>query len=245
MILRFLGALQFLTVLPIRRITASPAESALFFPVVGALLGALAAAVLYAAKAPLGESIAALLAIAVLPLVTGGLHEDGLADAADAFRAGRSREKIFAILKDSRIGTYGALALIVSLLLRWQALLHFNKYPFAGLAGALALSRACMVLLGAIAPPAGDGLGALFAGRILRRAAWAVAFEAMLSAILIGWLIGWTPAVAIIVVDFFILLLARAYFVRRLGGVNGDCLGATCQVVETMNLVVLAWKPFY
>jgi adenosylcobinamide-GDP ribazoletransferase len=245
MIPRFLGALQFLTLLPTRRSTASPGDSALFFPLVGALLGALSAAVLYAATAPLGPSIAALLAIAVLLLATGGLHEDGLADAADAFRAGRSRDKIFAILNDSRIGTYGALALIVSLLLRWQSLLRFKKLPLVGLTAALALSRASMVLLGAMAPPAGDGLGALFVKQISRRAAWAAALQAILVAVLVGYLMGWKPAVVMIAADFLIIQLARAYFVRRLGGVNGDCLGATCQVVETMNLIVLACQPFF
>jgi adenosylcobinamide-GDP ribazoletransferase len=245
MIPRFLGALQFLTVLPIHRSTASPGESAAFFPLVGGLLGTLAAAVLYAAGPPLGPSIAAVLAIGLLLLVTGGLHEDGLADAADAFRAGRSRDKIFAILKDSRIGTYGALALIVSLLLRWQSLMRCKKYPVAGLAAALALSRASMVLLGAMTPSAGEGLGVLFVKQISRRAAWAAVVQAALFAVLIGYLIGWRPAVIMIIADFLIIQLARTYFVRRLGGVNGDCLGATCQVVETMNLIVLAWQPFY
>jgi adenosylcobinamide-GDP ribazoletransferase len=245
MISRFLGALQFLTLLPIRRSTASPGDSAIFFPLVGALLGALAAAVLYVASAPLGPSIAALLAIAVLLLATGGLHEDGLTDAADAFRAGRSRDKIFEILKDSRIGTYGALALIISMLLRWQSLTRFKKYPLAGLAAALALSRASMVLLSAGAPSAGDGLGALFARQISRRAVWAAVAQATMFTVLMGYLIGWKPAVVMIAADFSIVQLARAYFVRRLGGINGDCLGATCQIVETMNLIVIAWQPFY
>jgi adenosylcobinamide-GDP ribazoletransferase len=245
MMLRLLGALQFLTILPIRRSTASPGESAAFFPLVGALLGALAAAVLYAANTPLGPSIAALLAISVLVLLTGGLHEDGLADAADAFRAGRSRDKIFAILKDSRIGAYGALTLIVSLLLRWQSLMRCKKYPIAGLTAALALSRASMVLFGATTPSAGEGLGALFVKQISRRAAWAAVMQATLFAALVGYLIGWKPAAAMITADFLVIQLARTYFLRRLGGVNGDCLGATCQIVETMNLIVLAWQPFY
>ena len=67
-------------------------------------------------------SIAALLALGLVILVTGALHEDGLADMFDAFRAGRSPEKIQAILKDSRIGVYGAVALTMTLLLRWQAI---------------------------------------------------------------------------------------------------------------------------
>src|SRR5579862_755051 len=96
---RFLGALQFLTILPVPGDTAPASESAVFFPLVGALLGASAAAILLTGNA--------LLAIAWLLIATGCIHEDGLADVADAFRAGRSRERILSILKDSRIGTYG------------------------------------------------------------------------------------------------------------------------------------------
>ncbi len=102
-----------------------------------------------------------------------------------------------------------------------------------------------MVLLGALAPPAGEGLGALFAGRISRFAVSAAIFQAIVFASLMGYLLGWQPAVMMIALDFLIIQLARTYFMRRLGGVNGDCLGATCQVVETMNLIVLAWQPFY
>ncbi len=85
MIKRFLGALQFLTILPIPGDTAPASESAIFFPLVGALLGASAGAILLTGNA--------LLVIAWLLIATGCIHEDGLADVADAFRAGRSREK--------------------------------------------------------------------------------------------------------------------------------------------------------
>jgi adenosylcobinamide-GDP ribazoletransferase len=102
-----------------------------------------------------------------------------------------------------------------------------------------------MVLLGATTPSAGEGLGALFVKQISRRAAWAALAQALLFAVLVGYLIGWKPAAVMITADFFVIQLARMYFLRRLGGVNGDCLGATCQVVETMNLIVLAWQPFY
>ena len=125
MMRRFLGAVQFLTVIPVRAGT-TPAEAAAFFPLVGALLGACAAAFLNLAFPP---SIGALLAVLFLVAATGGLHEDGLADVFDAFRAGRPPEKIHAILKDSRIGTYGALALIIAVLLRWQTSCRSQPAP--------------------------------------------------------------------------------------------------------------------
>src|SRR3954449_4276988 len=113
MIARFLGAVQFLTTLPVRRATASPGRCAVFFPLVGAAMGSAGGLLLYALRNVMPPSLAALLVLSFWALLTGGLHEDGFADVADAFRAGRSREKMFAILKDSRIGAHGALAMIL------------------------------------------------------------------------------------------------------------------------------------
>lgn len=236
---RFLGAVQFLTLLPIGRHTSSPGDAALFFPLIGALLGAAAGALLQIVRTVLGQSIGALIAIIFLIVITGGLHEDGLADVADAFRAGRTREKIMLILKDSRIGSYGGLALIVSVLVRWQALASSQANVVLGLAAALALSRTSLVIAASISPPVGDGLGLAFANSISRAVAIAVVVEGVAIALACGWQLGAAMALASVAVIF----LARTYFVRRLGGVNGDCLGAVCQSVETVNLLLLAWRP--
>jgi adenosylcobinamide-GDP ribazoletransferase len=223
---RLLGALQFLTVAPIHGLTASPGESAIFFPLVGALLGATGGGALWLAGTMVGRSLGALLAVAWLLAATGCLHEDGLADIADAVRAGRTREKMMQILKDSRIGTYGAVALILSTTVRWQAMAQTRVNPVAGLAAALALSRASLVGLAAIAAPAGTGMGRAFAADS----------HATLSLVAL-------QTMAILAASATTVVLARAYFTLRLGGVNGDCLGATCQVVEAVNLVILAWQP--
>src|SRR5262245_13968406 len=104
MIPAFLGAVQFLTVLPVPGKTAPPARSAIFFPLVGAWLGWMGATIFLFLRAVFPLELAALAAVAFWIVVTGALHEDGLADVADAFRAGRSADRILAILKDSRIG---------------------------------------------------------------------------------------------------------------------------------------------
>lgn len=236
---RFLGAVQFLTLLPIARSAATAGQGALFFPLIGALLGAASGAVLQIARIAWGQSIAALIVILFLIVITGGLHEDGLADVADAFRAGRTREKIMLILKDSRIGSYGALALIVSVLIRWQALVNSKANVVLGMAAALALSRTSLVITAAISPPAGDGLGLAFARSLSRTLAIVVSVEGIVIGLACGWQLGAAMALA----SLAVILLARTYFVRRLGGVNGDCLGATCQAVETVNLLLLAWRP--
>src|ERR1700742_1434222 len=111
---RLWGALQFLTILPIGFQGAPTSQSAVFFPLVGALLGAVAGGVCAATEKGLGRSLAALLAIGCLAVLTGFLHEDASADVADAFRVGRSPERIMLVLKDSRIGSYGGAALGLS-----------------------------------------------------------------------------------------------------------------------------------
>src|SRR4051794_5626236 len=131
----------------------------------------------------LSSSIAALLAISGLVAMTGALHEDGLADVADAFRAGRSRERIMIILKDSRIGAYGALALIVSFALRWQSLVGFQVNAALGLAVSLAVSRSVLVLLAFLAPSVGAGLGVSFASFLSERIVVAVLAQAVLCTV--------------------------------------------------------------
>jgi adenosylcobinamide-GDP ribazoletransferase len=235
---RLLGALQFLTIIPIGGNAAAPGESAVFFPVTGALLGASAGALLWTFG---GGSLAALLALIYLITVTGCLHEDGLADIADAVRAGRSQEKIFAILKDSRIGTYGAVALILSIIARWQALALCRINPIYGMAAALGLSRTALVILAATTQPVGIGLGRSFTSTISRAALLAAVGQSMA----IAFATGWCQGIAMLLATSAVIALARIWFLRRLGGVNGDCLGATCQVVETINLLLLTWRPSF
>jgi adenosylcobinamide-GDP ribazoletransferase len=237
MIPRFLGAVQFLTIVPVRGRTSPPGEAAVFFPFIGALLGATAGGLLRGSNA--------LFALTALIVITGCLHEDGLADVADAVRAGRSREKMLEILKDSRIGTYGALALILSVALRWHALTRIAVSPIAGVAAALALSRTSLVALAATALPVGAGMGHAFAASCSRAVLIKTAAECLAIVALAVVLIGWLHALTMIAATTATVFLARVYFTRRLGGVNGDCLGATCQAVETINLVILAWHPSF
>ncbi len=241
MMARMLAAIQFLTLLPVAGKTASPSEAAIFFPVLGAALGAVAGLVCEAAIKAFGRSLAAFLAIAFLIAVTGALHEDGLADVADAFRAGRSHERMMAILKDSRIGTYGGLALVLSVLMRGQAIANAHVSIVPALAAALGLSRASLVVLAAITPTLGNGLGTSFARGITRPVLYAVLAQMLVIAVALAhW-----RAPAMFLASACVILVSRAYFIRRAGGVNGDCLGATCQVVETANLLVLAWQPSF
>ena len=120
------------------------------------------AGIYLSASRALPESLAALLTVAFWVGITGVLHEDGLADAADALRAGRTPEHMLAILKDSRIGTYGAVAIVLSILARWQAVEHIGDHVNASrvlgvFIASQAVPRAAMVALAWVSRPAGTG----------------------------------------------------------------------------------------
>jgi adenosylcobinamide-GDP ribazoletransferase len=242
-----LGAFGFLTVLRAPGDPVAPGRAAALFPLVGAVLGAAGAAIYLGGSRILPSSLAALLTVAFWSMVSGVLHEDGLADVADAMRAGRSTEKMLTILKDSRIGTFGALAVAMSVLVRWQALDHV--VTARGELGVLevcvaaqALPRAAMVALAWVSRPAGTGLGLAFSSTLTTPAA----LVAIAQGIAVALILGTRAAVAIVAGAYFIVRLARWYFYRRIGGVNGDCLGATEQILEIFVLLlfncrVCAW----
>lgn len=222
-------ALQFLTILPVPAPAMAPGRAAWAFAVVGALLGLCAAAVW-------GVKFGPLLIVMGLALVTGGLHEDGLADVCDAIRGHRTREKMLEILKDSRIGAHGALALIASFAFRWQALAALQGDAWMRLPAAFGISRAAMVVMAGTTAPVGSGLGRAF-GESLPRGAVVVALAQVL---LLAALAGWVAGPVLVGANGMSLLLLRWWFRRRLGGVTGDCLGCMCQVSEALSLGVLA-----
>jgi adenosylcobinamide-GDP ribazoletransferase len=224
------AALQFLTILPVGGPAGKPGESAWAFPIVGALLGLVCAAILPLKLGP----VLAMLAVAAL---TGGLHEDGLADVCDAIRKYRTPEQMRQILKDSRIGAHGALALIAFFLLRWQALSIIPPGSWLPLASAYGISRSQMALLAATTRPAGDGLGAAFISTLPPRTRlWTALLTAALAA-----LAGWPAGLILLGANAALLFLVRRWFLARLGGVTGDCLGFLCVTSEALSLAVLAW----
>jgi adenosylcobinamide-GDP ribazoletransferase len=236
---RFLAAVQFLTVVRASS-PVPPAAGALFFPLVGALLGAAAGAVHAEALRLFPASIASLLALAFLIMITGALHEDGLADVFDAFRAGRSPERIHSILKDSRIGAFGALALVIAVLLRWQSIGLLDSGAITALAAAVGASRGAMVVFAYVSEPAGEGLGKAFC-RDLRPA---IAAAAALQAAALPFLRGPKAGSAALIGNALAILAARAYFHRRIGGITGDCLGALCLTSETLLLLIFICPLF-
>ncbi|MEO8027388.1 MAG: adenosylcobinamide-GDP ribazoletransferase [Bryobacteraceae bacterium] len=236
MIRSLLGAIQFLTIVPVRARTASPGAAAFWFPLIGAVIGAVGATLFVGLKPWIGAPLAAVAAVTVWCFFTGGLHEDGLADVADAVRAGRSVDKMFAILKDPAIGVYGGLVLILSVMVRWQAVQELPSDRVIWIAAvAGALSRATMVILAYISRPARAGLGFFFASSLTRFGF----VSAIAWSLLAAFSLGWRPAFAILLAQYLLIRLARAWFENRLGGITGDCLGATGLAVELSALVLL------
>ncbi len=231
--LRFLGAFQFLTVIPIHRSTVPPHEAALFFPLVGASVG-LISCLPTLLELPAGMEAGLVLALQLA--LTGMLHEDGLADVADAVRAGRTREKMFEILKDSRIGSYGASALGVAILLRWQGLANVAD-PWRMVAASEALSRCAILWLGFATPAARQGMGAW----LCESRDGATRAASLLCAAPCLYIVGWQTGLALAAGLIGMVLAARWYFIRRLGGVVGDCFGAVQQAAVIYCLYVYAW----
>lgn len=211
------------------------ARSAPWFPVVGGVLGLGLAGSYALAGLVLPPAVAAVLAVGLGVAATGALHEDGLADAADALGAdtpARARE----ILADPAHGTFGVLALILSVLARATALAALGPAAsFAWLPAAHALGRASMAGVARIADRGpGRGLGAGFAGGVTRGSAAAAVVVALLIAAPGLW--WWTVPAAVVAAGA--AAAVAGFCVRRFGALSGDVLGAVEQVVEILVLVL-------
>jgi adenosylcobinamide-GDP ribazoletransferase len=234
-------AFGFLTRLPVAKGGAASkgalARAGWAFPLVGLVVGAVGGGICAGALAlDLPPLLAAILGVAAMVLLTGALHEDGLADVADGFGGAFAREIKLQIMRDSRIGTYGVVALILVLGAR-LAVIEALQEPLAALAAIIAaavLSRTAMVWLMATLPPARpDGLGA-DAGRPSAATATAASLIAVaLAMAALGPLGGLIASVAVAVVAGFF----GAQAMRQIGGATGDVLGATQQLTEIAALV--------
>jgi len=239
-----LVAFQFLTRLPISRIPYQPdslSRSAKFFPVVGLAIG-FGASVLQRILTPhLNRTLVALLVLTFLVLITGGLHEDALADTMDAFGGGWNREQVLTILRDSRIGSFGALAIVLSMLARFLLLsiLPVNRFT-ALVVSAHVLCRWTTLPLSYFLRPAreNDGQGARIAQKV---SPTSLITGALLSFAIVLYLMRtefWIPVLVAIVIT----ALSGLYYFRRIGGVTGDCFGATNQLTEIAVYFCGVWN---
>lgn len=219
--------------------------STLYFPFAGALVGGFGALVFTVARDGFSNSMAVLLSMLAMVLLTGALHEDGLADAADGFGGGRTKERALEIMRDSRIGSYGAIALWFGLTLKFLGLLTVANTRVVPLWKVLVVAPmlarlSCMVLLktcdyvresSATSKPFTGGNGM---ARSWIAALYSIAGAVLLFQKQLGFVI--YPVAAVVVTT----LLCRAYFRRRIGGITGDCLGTSIVVSELAIYLVYA-----
>src|SRR5271169_2352178 len=239
------AATAFFTRIPVAtpaRCAGRLADAAWAFPLVGAGIGGVAAfAFLLMQLLGLGDWPAALIAVLAGLALTGALHEDGLADAADGLIGGHDREERLAIMRDSRHGTFGVLAIVLSVLLRAAALARIGEAVYAGLAliAAHAASRSALPFaMRALGPARTDGLGAA-AGRprtLLAIAALGIGLLVTLAAL--GPTRG---AIAFGLAGTSMSALGMLAH-RRIGGYTGDVLGAFQQIGEIVVLLSAAAK---
>lgn len=238
------AAFQFLTRLPLVGLTYKPdalSRAAKFFPLVGLVIGAGDAGVYRLLSPHLPAAIVALLIVLFSTLVTGGLHEDGLADAADAFGGGWNKQQTLEIMKDSRIGTYGALALAFSLAGRVLLLVYLPAARFLQyLISAQIICRWVMLPLGVALSSAGESgsQGGRLAGKI---SATSLVLGTLTGLCLVSYLLR-ISMVWPLVAALSVTLLSGLYYKHRIGGVTGDCFGATSELTLIAVYICGVWR---
>ena len=234
MIRRFFIALQFLTRLPVPSVPNSSeselGKAAAFFPLVGVIVGAGAALVFVLLQRVLSVPASVLCAIFFAAFITNGFHEDGLADTFDGFGGGWTKDRVLEIMRDSRIGTYGTLALIFVVLgklsflsvlprgqiWRWLIVAHTaSRWTTLPLCAWLTYARA-------------EGQGRLVAKQV--GALEVVTGTATLLVVFL--LLPWRAALVTLLATSLLTLLSGSYFRARIQGITGDCLGAANQLTE-------------
>lgn len=213
-------------------------RSVKWLPLVGGVIGLAIAGVYVAFASLLPATIAAGLAVTLGAVLTGALHEDGLADTVDGFGGGADRDEILRIMKDPRHGTYGVLALVLSVVVRVVALATLGSAPALTVLPAVhALSRSGAIgLMGALPPASDDGIGAAHSDPGLRRqVVVGIVLSIGVGLVTLGWWVG--PFVVLAAAGAAMMgLLAR----RHISGYTGDVLGAAEQIVEISLLVFAA-----
>lgn len=232
------SAFALLTRLPLPDHRGTGAASAWAWPLVGAVLGGLAAmGAGFAMWLGLTPGVVAALVLALGAMLTGGLHEDGLSDTADGLFGGWTKERRLEIMKDSRVGSYGVLALVLVTLVRWSALATLLAYGSVwALVAVGAVSRAPMAVIMSALPNARGGGLSHATGRPSATIALIGVVLALVIAILFAGFAALPMAMLALLASGWLARLAQ----KRIGGQTGDILGASQQLAEAAALAVLA-----
>ncbi len=230
----FFGAIRFFTRLPVPRWVGHGSvaleHSSRYFPAVGLIIGGLAGLVFALSSCFWPKTLAVLASMAITLYATGAFHEDGWSDMADGFGGGWDREQILAIMKDSRIGSFGAVALTLMLIVKFFILVEIElRWVPLTLIGGHAFSRLCATLvLRTLAYVRAEGKSKPLSSPITL----AEIVFALCTALLPLLLLPFWPALAGALLALLATLWLARLMQRHLGGYTGDCLGAVQQLAE-------------
>ncbi|MBU2916272.1 adenosylcobinamide-GDP ribazoletransferase [Reichenbachiella agariperforans] len=248
----FLTAIMFYTRIPCPRWVDHSADhlnqATRYFPLIGWVVGGTSALVLFAVGQVLPISLAVLISMVVSILITGGFHEDGFADVCDGFGGGWTKEKILTIMKDSVLGAYGVIGIILVLMIKFFSLSELIQQ--------VDLWTACMVLFVAHSLSRTVSVWMIFTDSYVREnedaKAKPIAKQMSKATFLVANLFGFIPLVLIPKIEILllipVLLMVKWYFSRYfkkwIGGYTGDCLGAVQQVAELIIYltILILWK---
>ncbi len=221
-------------------------EGVVYFPLVGALVGGVTATIFLIATTGLSPWIAALIAIGFEALLTGAFHEDALADTCDALGGGWTREQVLAIMKDSRLGTYGTLGLVLGVGLRVACTVELasigSAWAFASIIAAASLGRLAIVALMVTTPPVVDRVSqAREMSSEQTLASLKFAALVSLACCSIWWLMHPLQSLVTCVVSVAIFAAYRRTIIRRVAGTTGDLLGCSAFMVQAVVLAGSCW----
>jgi adenosylcobinamide-GDP ribazoletransferase len=232
-------AFGFLTRLPVPQVAVRDDDltrASALFPLVGLVVAAIAVAVGQLTALAFGRVVGAVVGILTATIITGAFHEDGLADAADGLWGGWDPAERLRIMRDSRLGTYGTIALIAVFALRFALLAPVPPVTFAvALVCGHVVGRAAGPVLVMLLPPLTDSSSAGIAGSLGPLARLVAAVLVVVPVTLVAGLV----AVRVLAVAVAVVLACAELFRRRLGGVTGDAIGATTVLVELAVVAVV------
>jgi adenosylcobinamide-GDP ribazoletransferase len=237
----FFAALQFLTFCPwpkrVERCADEIGRSAIFFPVVGFLLGSILVLANFLLEPFASAILVSVVLVTLMALLTRGLHLDGLGDTFDGLGAGGDRERMLRIMDDSHTGAFGLIAIVLVLFFKIHAIESLEVERWRALLATPVLGRWAMILLGYRSRAAKQGLGATLIDHLsTKHFRWAT----LISVLLVGAILHGV-GLAMMAWVTLLTMASKIYFQRRLGGVTGDTFGAVGELSETSVLFFLAF----
>jgi adenosylcobinamide-GDP ribazoletransferase len=211
-------------------------SSAIFFPVIGFLLGLILVLLNFLLAPFASPGLSSVAVVTMLAWLTRGLHLDGLGDTFDGLGAGGDRERVLSIMDDSHTGAFGLIAIVLLLFFKIHAIESMDNERWRALLAAPVVGRWAMVLLGYRAQAAKPGLGSVLIDHLESKHVVLATFITLVlvAAILHG------PGIAIMIWIAIFAFASKQYFHRRLGGLTGDTFGAVGELSETSVLVIFA-----